>query len=202
MNRFKRFFKRIGFGLAALVGIQYARPPVVEDHTPPIVVVQQEVPHEDTPTGKPFMMIESITGTTADESKMIVRAVDIANEVMASECFKNRILKTKFTETNGLSNEQIFQKLAKNAITIDVEMFEGDWWDNYFYKVVGIDKGTGVVFMNRFFVKDVLTAASLSIHEAEGHGQGFTHYGTHLTSVPYQMNRIFEECAEALGIKE
>jgi len=70
--------------------------------------------------------------------------------------------------------------------------------ENHCYKTIGYetDHLPGVDYMNRHFVTSPTIAASNMIHEGEGHTQGFRHDHKKSTSVPYQLNTIFERCAK------
>lgn len=124
------------------------------------------------------------------------QAILKANEVLKSDCFKIKILNGKFTENNGLTNLKIYELLSSKKIKGNITFFYGTFYQNHIAKTVGIDKGTGVVFANSYYVGDSDTLASLILHEAEGHGQGFHHYGVKETSVPYSLNSIYDECAQ------
>lgn len=218
-------FKKIKQWLAVVaaslgIGYQVQRPPVMETTPPPIlsterpsptpavvpVVVATPPPAQVNPSvqKKPKMILGKITGATDDEVKMIRQAIDNANKIMASDCFMNRILEAKFTETNKLSNSQIWNLLSEKPIKIGAEMYDGSWKENYVWKTMGYDIGDGVVYMNRFFVEDALTISSLSTHEAEGHGQGFRHDNEDAmeTTVPYKLNDFIESCAKKVGIRQ
>lgn len=145
-----------------------------------------------------------ILGTiTANDSEIafIREGVNQANQVLASKCFKNEILSRKFTENRNLTSQQIYDKLANNPKTMGVIMFTGNWYQNHVSKTDAYDGDGTVIKLNRYFVKMASFVGSTSLHEIEGHGQGFTHYGKKETSVPYQLNDIFDVCAKALNIK-
>lgn len=210
-QRFKNWLYGAGVAVIAAFGIQIHRPPtidVVVTASPTPVVIPTETPKQTvTPSPTPFVSLEikvpklvlgKITGASTNEVEMIKRSIILANDIMSSECFKNQILKSKFTNTNGLSNQQIFELLAKKPMLANVEIFDGSWKQNYVWKTMGIDQGDGVVYVNRFFLSTDLVLASLIMHEDEGHQNGFHHSSsTDYNSIPYSINRIAEEdCVE------
>lgn len=143
----------------------------------------------------PSLAVAKITGATAAEIPMIAEGVALANETMKTPCFKQFVLSAKWTETNGLTQAQIWDKLCSGPVTIDVDMFLGTWYQNNISKTIGYEDEPGLVHMNRYFVDTAYMVADNLIHEAEGHSQGFSHYGVKATSVPYGLNDAFEACS-------
>lgn len=196
-------FIRIYFAILAACGYQLYRPATLEVSDPPAVV--QEIDQEPVIpqlSDKPQLQVKNtdISGATFDEYPLVQSAVDQANVIMNTECFRNRILGADFTETNGLTNSQILNLISSKPMNIKIHIYYGSWRENYIYKTMGKDIGDGTVYMNRYFVKTAKVMRSLLVHEAEGHGQGFHHYSAKNSSVPYTLNLIIEECGEALGI--
>jgi hypothetical protein len=156
---------------------------------------------------KPSNLTPKITLGTVDsnpeEKPMIVEAVEYVNDVIASDCFKKEVLNAKFTETNGLTNDQIFATFQGAIPPIAVTMFDGTWKQNYVYKTIGYeDEGfPNTVFQNRYFVDNAKDSGSNILHEV-AHVLGFHHYDVFATSVPYQMNDFYYSCFDVLGIKE
>ena len=208
MKKIKNWFHGTWISLTMALGVQYVRPPVMDDVKPPIEAQASPTPtpiEVQPPTQVqakvPQMKIKFIRGATDEEIIFIRKGIDDANKVLASDWFKVQVLKASFTETNGLTNGQIYNKLAERPIEVGIEMFYGSWKQNYIYKTMGYDIGDGVVYMNRFYVDTAPVVGSLSTHEGEGHGQGFHHYGVFATSVPYTWNDIIEEGYKVLRIK-
>ncbi|MGZ3419013.1 MAG: hypothetical protein ACXVEE_14170 [Polyangiales bacterium] len=146
-------------------------------------------------TGFPVIVVGKITGATGDEPKMIADGVTLVNATMKTSCFRDFVLSASWTETNGLTQAQIYDKLCSGPITVDVDMYMGSWYDNHVTHTVGYEKEPGVVHMNRYYVNTANMVADNLIHEAEGHSQGFRHDGVKATSVPYGLNDAFEACA-------
>lgn len=146
-------------------------------------------------TGVPIIVLGKITGATAAEMPMIADGVALANTTMATACFKTFVLAASWTETDGLTQAQIWDKLCSGPVSVDVDMYTGSAYENYVSKTIGYEKEPGVVHMNRFFVDTAYMVADNIIHEAEGHSQGFHHYGVKATSVPYGLNDAFEACS-------
>jgi hypothetical protein len=147
------------------------------------------------PTGVPFIVLGDITGATSAEQTMIVAGIALANETMATECFKNQVLSASWTETNGLSQQQIWDKLCSGPVAVDVDMYTGSWYQNHVTHTIGYEDEPGVVHMNRYYVDTAYMVADNVVHEAEGHSQGFSHYQVKATSVPYGLNGAFEACS-------
>lgn len=187
--------------IAALLGIQIYREPDLDETKPPVEVSLDATPTpfpSDTTSpitdGKPIMELGEIKGAINREDELIRDAIAYANHAMQTECFREMLLSAVLTETNGLDASQIYDLFTSKKVRINVTMFYGSYMQNYVYKTMGYDIGDGVVYANRFFVQDPATLGSLIIHEAQGHGQGFHHDGKKETSVPYTLNKIFEEC--------
>lgn len=143
----------------------------------------------------PEVAVANITGATDDELVMIADGVALANETMRTDCFKNEVLTASWTETNGLTQQQIWDLLCSGVVTVDVDMYTGSWIENHVYHTVGYEDEPGLVHMNRYFVDSAFMVADNIIHEAEGHSQGFHHYDVKETSVPYGLNYAFEACS-------
>ncbi len=143
----------------------------------------------------PEIIVKATTGTIGDEQAMIAAGVALANATMKTACFRDFVLAAKWTETEGLTQAQIWQKLCSGPVSVSVEMYLGSAYQNYVTKTIGYEDEPGEVHMNRFFVDTAYEVASNIIHEAEGHTQGFSHYGVKSTSVPYGLNDAFEACA-------
>jgi hypothetical protein len=146
-------------------------------------------------TGVPFIEVDTVTGATADEVIMLAEGVALANQTMATPCFKDAVLSANWTETNGLSQAEIWDQLCSGTVHVRVEMYLGTWYQNHVSKTIGYEDEPGFVHTNRYFVDTAFEVASNIIHEAEGHTQGFSHYGVKATSVPYGLNDAFEACA-------
>lgn len=143
----------------------------------------------------PEIIVKATTGTIGDEPAMIAAGVALANATMKTACFRDFVLAAKWTETKGLTQAQIWQKLCSGPVSVNVEMYLGSAYQNYVTKTIGYEDEPGELHMNRFFVDTAYEVASNIIHEAEGHTQGFSHYGVKSTSVPYGLNDAFEACA-------
>jgi hypothetical protein len=217
MSRLKRWFLGTVLGISAATGIQVSRPPTMDTTSTPAqvstVMATQSQPGpvaalSNTPApitlGHPSMIQGQTSGATADELDMLVTATNEANQVLASDCFKQNMLSFNFTERNIwdttaplLTNQQIYDLQSQKPITFGVNIFSGSFAQNYIYKTMGYDIGDGVVYMNRHFANTPEIMGSLMIHEAEGHGNGFHHYQVFATSVPYKMNDFFTLCLKS-----
>jgi hypothetical protein len=152
-------------------------------------------PPDATPHGVPFIILGGITGATTAEEPMIKDGIALANQTMATTCFRDYVLKASWTETNGLTQQQIWDQLCSGPISVVVDMYMGSWYQNNVSKTIGYEDTPGIVHMNRYFVDTAYMVADNVIHEAEGHSQGFRHDGVKSTSVPYGLNAAFEKCS-------
>ena len=144
----------------------------------------------------PSITVKNINGARSSENQMIADGIILANKVITSDCFRLFILNAHFTETNDLTPVQIYELMKTTPVTVDIEMYKGNFKANYIDKTIGFenDPFDGVVHMNRHFVKTATMVADNLIHEAEGHSLGFHHYEEKSTSVPYGLNLAFEAC--------
>lgn len=138
-----------------------------------------------------LISVGKITDAKATELPMLAQGVGLANAMLFKPCFKQWVTAATYTETNGLTSAQIYQKITTEPSSVDVEMY---YQNN---KVVGFeyDPFDGVVHMNRKFVNTASMVADNLLHEDRGHSLGFHHYGKFSTSVPYGMNYAYEGCS-------
>ena len=133
------------------------------------------------------------------------KAVEEAYIVLNSQRFKEKFLTTKLTNTEGLSNFQIYEKLMSGydelvkqedrSIDVYVEMY---YKNN---KVVGwTTPSSERTYLNRKFFQNFDTAdiACNLVHEYL-HKVGFDHNSAkEHTSVPYAIGYLVEECIREL----
>lgn len=158
---------------------------------PPVVID----PVDSLPNDKkyPDIRLGEIKNATDQEAVMISKAVKLLQDVVSDPLFYEEVMAQKFTENNGLSNQEIYDLLCKNVLFANVSMFTGNWKQNFVWHTVGLDtEYDNFVHANRYFVQDAKTLASLIMHEML-HGLGFSHHGVKYTSVPYTFNRIIEK---------
>lgn len=191
MNRLKRWFASIGIFFGTLFGYQYARPPVLE--TPTTIPAPSPSPSHDEPTHYPEMVLDEVRNATPEQAELARKAVILGEAILKNDCFEMQILKAKFTETNDLTNGQIYHLYIGTKLHVKVEFFYGTFMQNYVYKTMGYDVGDGVVYANSFYIDTPELLVSLIFHE-KAHDLGFHHYGVMDTSAPYTMNRISEAC--------
>lgn len=197
MNKLKRWSIAAWLTILSALGIQYQRPATLE-HVKPVVVNPTPTPIANK-TGKPVIRVGTVT-SKASEKEMIKLGFEYAGIIAASECFKDRVLNAKFTENKVLSNQQIYNLFSSKEVVTDFSMFDGSFMQNYVWKTQGLDVGDGVVYANRFYIQNAIDVGDLILHEALGHGMGFSHKGVKATSVPYQLNNFYRECLTVLGI--
>jgi hypothetical protein len=134
-----------------------------------------------------------------EEQELIKTAFERLQAVASSTAFKNAVLASRFTETNNLTSEQIYNLVVeKSPLSVDFTMFTGSLRQNHLWHTMGYEDENHptVCFANRHFIRDPNTCASLILHESM-HILGFRHDGNKSTSVPYSMNRIFESLSGA-----
>lgn len=136
-------------------------------------------------------------GFTETELVTHQRACENLEEVINSEVFRQMVLSTHFTSTNGLSNQQILDRIYSGADNINTEP-DGDIDVHVimYYKsnrTVGYTyPGTHKTWVNRRFYGEVKDIANNLIHEYL-HKVGFDHSSaSEHTSVPYAIGLIIE----------
>jgi hypothetical protein len=152
-----------------------------------------------TPTGS-WITVGSITGAMPGELPMIADGVRLANQAFGTYCFKQWVLAASYSEAQGLSQDEVWQKIWTHPVSVDVEMYMGDFRANHIARTVGYENEPydGIVHMNRYYVNTASMVADNLLHEGEGHSQGFTHYLSPITaSQPYGMNYAYEGCTHA-----
>lgn len=126
------------------------------------------------------------------EKKIINEAVEMANKFIVSKEFEKAVLNFKFSNTNGKSNREIYEMYRNISISIGVEMFIGNFYQNKVSKTVGYEMNSeGYIRLNRYFVKKPVHVCSTLMHEI-GHYLGFSHPHLEQDSVNYGMNQIVE----------
>jgi hypothetical protein len=143
----------------------------------------------------PQMQVSDISGALPNEIVFIRSGLDHVNTVLQSDCFKNAVLASNFTENQNLSGAQIYALQNSKVTTVKVVMYTGSWWANHISHTIGDENEPSTVYMNRYYVKGAYMVGDNLIHEGEGHSLGFTHYHVKSTSEPYGMNAIYESCA-------
>jgi hypothetical protein len=145
--------------------------------------------------------------TTADQGseKMLVAAATLANRVLQTDCFQHALERARLTSTCATGNcasmpdaNEVLRTLRPSKpVDVNVSLFDGTWWQNHVNRTVGYDSGVGSgseIRMNKYFIHASRMAASNLLHEY-AHVLGYRHRNAReSTSVPYTMNRIFEEC--------
>ena len=148
--------------------------------------------------------LHSSKGFKPSEQAMVDKAVSMMDRVLNSELFKKKVLAGRFTETNGKTNQEIYDIImsgdceysdADGTIDLAAVMYYKRWSG-----VVGYVTGEDfTVYMNRKFFSTPTSIGSNLLHEAT-HNMGFSHYEVFETSVPYSMNRIFEACVKEMKL--
>lgn len=125
-------------------------------------------------------------------------AVQGANIILKSTQFLEAVLDAKLTETNGLTNNQVYSCIMRadqlNPLDkpdeLDIQL---TLYRKSFSRVVGYTFSNQLtIWVNRKYFGSAKSIASNLVHEAS-HQLGFTHNGVWATSVPYVLNRIIEK---------
>lgn len=145
------------------------------------------------------------TGFSKSDLNKIKLAEEILNIVINSDTYKNLFLAQSFTETNGKTNQEIYDQLisgdclftdADDTIDLKLVMYYRRW-----SKVVGYVNGSPLtIFINRKFFSTPISIASNLLHEYF-HLMGFSHNDRWETSLSYLAgNELFEFAAKKLGL--
>lgn len=132
------------------------------------------------------------------DAKRIEFALLGANRILASAEFKAKLLAATLTETNGLTNQGVYDCIMaadqlnptdkKGELDVQVLLYRKSW-----SKVVGYTFVDSLsIWVNRKFFGGPCNIASNLVHESS-HQLGFLHQGRWSTTVPYTLNRIVEE---------
>lgn len=133
---------------------------------------------------------------TSEEVQMVRVAAVLVERVVTSDEFRTRVLDLAFPSTEGQSSLEVYEQLTSGTMMIRVTMFTGNWIENHVWHTQGRDIGDGVVYANRYFIRDAREMGSLILHEY-AHQRGYHHASaSEASSVPYAMNGIFESMVE------
>lgn len=152
-----------------------------------------------------IVTLRSIKNATTREKSIFQDACVLLQTILNGDLFRSKVLTAHFTETHGYTNEEIYNKIVSgstiihpdldNEMTFDIRIYYS-WWS----RVIGyVNNGSEVIHVNRKYISNSKYAGSNMLHEMV-HNCGFSHYiKPWVYSVPYTINKIFEECAEAYG---
>jgi hypothetical protein len=137
---------------------------------------------------------------TKEEVEKHILAVNDAVKALNSKRFKQNFLKLKLTNTDGLTNLEIYEKLMSGAddlnpaVDRDIDVYVEMYFKNN--KVVGWTKPSiNKTYLNRKFFKnfDSADVACNLVHEYL-HKVGFDHHSAkEHTSVPYAIGYLVED---------
>lgn len=116
-------------------------------------------------------------------------------QVCATPLFAGKLLAATLTETQGKTNLQVLSDITEMDLTISVNLYSS-WWSH----VIGYTYfATNTIHVNRKYFHGTVSIASNLLHECS-HILGYTHDQVWATSVPYTLNRIFEDCCLELKL--
>lgn len=163
--------------------------------------IRYEDPLEPIGHKKLVLNVESRKNFTDNENQIIDEATRIYNIVVNHPLYWKKIKDnwSKVTEANGHTFES-FKELflsgdcnfteADGETNVQIIMYNKRW-----SKVVGYvySNQSNLIHINRKYFSNALGIASNLNHEAL-HLMGFSHYGTHSTSIPYLIgNTLFQD---------
>lgn len=191
------FFKRL-----------FSKKQIPASHTMPTTETPEpspSTPVQSDDSGVPAngnVQVGDIIALNETERQMCVGAIVLVRDILASKFFKEEVLAAKFSNTNGMTNEEIYQKYVTSKLVVSIHMFYGSYYQNHITHTMGYDTPDDeYVNANRFFVQDSVTLASLIMHEL-AHALGWSHPKTEQDSIPYLMNRIAESVMKKLGLSD
>ena len=163
---------------------------------PPSITITKAVDLLDFPK----VRLLSVRGTKTEIQNTLV-AVEWLNRVYRSPCFEREVISRIFTETDGMNSQEVFNQLRSDITKIHLSFYTGSFIENRLFGVIGYVRPNipDTIFQNRFFIKTPSDVARNLIHEI-AHLWGFSHYQIFASTVPYQMNQIWDVCSEELGI--
>lgn len=139
-------------------------------------------------------MIRALSFSGYSDSQVILKqkGLQLVNIALSDPDFEAAWLKESCTETNGMTQMQVLDKLRENQ-DIEFRAYRSRW-----SKVIGYFISGDVLWDNLKYIDqyDDVMSGSNDGHEVL-HVKGFSHYGAWATSVPYTFNRVFEKWAYA-----
>lgn len=194
MNIFRRLFNY-------LFGSNHVTSPAPVLSPVPAVVVPTNLPAK----GVPSINLGKISCETDDQIQMIKDGFVKLNTVISSLEYKNEFMAFPFEQTNGMTNQQLWDLFVSNSpVTVNVDLHDMGWKYDHIYHTVGLEDASDpdTVYMNSYIVQSSYMVADNALHEV-WHKLGLSHRRpSDLNSAPYGNNTIFESVAAKLGIKK
>ncbi len=173
-----------------------ARQPVrVVTPLPPEVVVDTLEPIEGN-ASKSFLTGAKCNGCSVAQSDRVAASILKVNEVIASQCFKDKLSSLPLIQTNGRTPLQVVEHLTSSNVVVGIEMY-------YTFKRVSgytLPKVNKIWLNTKYLmVWGACDTGSLLAHEAS-HKTGYDHdYSStprRPNSVPYSINKAFTACCK------
>ncbi len=108
----------------------------------------------------------------------------------------------KFEQTNGMSNEQIWDLMCSQVWTLNADLRDMGFVADHVYHTIGLDDASDptTIFMNSYYVGTAYMVCDNGGHELM-HVLKFSHINpTDANSVPYGMNQIIEDTLKVMNI--
>lgn len=156
----------------------------------------REREHQEQLKEKTKIVLKNKKNFKRHEIKKYKKGLELLELVINSKDFKDEILRAKFTETQGMTNRQVYdyimsgRNLYFTEVDKEIEIHVSMYYS--FRRVIGYTKpSTWWTYLNRRMFRRMSAddIAGNAIHEY-CHNLGFSHYKRKRTSVPYQVGNI------------
>ena len=185
---------------------QYSQTTTTAGETESTPVVQESVNDKEMLPDPEFKIKIKMVNFSASHKKKVYTAVGMIKRVLRSDEFKQEILEARFTDTMGLTNEEIYEKIIQGSEKLSPKVdYEMDVILETFYAdavTVGYTMtGSQKVYMNRKFLhRHSPVEVTTNIMHEWLHKLGFDHdvedTPSRRHSVPYSVGYIVRELAK------
>ncbi len=188
MNFFNHIFNKI-FHLNKI------DPVILVPSPDPIVTTPVSNPQVVSGVATPRVEVGTISCQTFDQRLIIYKGFDLLNRVFASPEYKKEFMAFEFEQTNGMSNQQIWDLMVSKAGTkLNVDLHDMGYIRDHFEHTIGLEdaRDPETVYMNSYFVGTPFMVMTNGAHEFM-HYLKFSHANpTDYKSVPYGQNAVVE----------
>lgn len=144
---------------------------------------------------KPFLVVSKFTGFNKSTIEKLKKATVKIDEVFASDCFEDFMVKRNLIQTNGKSNKEVVEHLRSTQAKVELV-----YYYKWFSKVHGYTyPNTDKIWLNGKYHTGttVCSEASNLAHEGShkvGYGHDFKATKRRPYSVPYSINAAWRVC--------
>jgi hypothetical protein len=162
--------------------------------------------HKDAPLAPIVSIYEFINHTSAERDRN-ERALKKMRDTIRGQCFRDKLLARKMSQTEGKSNAEILNDLLMGNVTMRLKMYRNNFTRTISYTYPDTD----MIWLNRSFYDDYTTCniASNFAHEA-AHKLGYGHdfeldtleldeanlHDAWSSTVPYSVGILVGKCCE------